>query len=350
VIDEKPGAFMSLLLTPPSRLFGAIAKLRGHLYDASAFEIVDTEVPIISIGNLTTGGTGKTPITSFLTQELSDRGLQCAIVSRGYGAIEKGPAQVPNDGSPKTAQRFGDEPAWLARRHPSTPVVIGGKRPESVEFLKTHTTFSSAKNRVVVADDAFQHRRLRRNLDVVILDATEPSWHYQPLPLGRMREGFDALKRAHFIFLSKTNLAEPSRLEWLREQVKPFRAKVIEFKSDINGFSRLNSDAIGALPVKRVVLASGIARPQTFETAAAPFAEILKHYIFKDHHVYLPADLETIAREAQLLGAEGVIVTEKDAVKLGSWVCDVPVFVSRLRAIPQTTLGDFFEAVDRISR
>ncbi len=347
MIHDEPGALVSWLLTPPSKLFGAVARLRGHLYDASAFEIVDTEVPIISVGNLTAGGTGKTPITSFLTDEISKRGIQCAIVSRGYGAFEKGTAQVPNDGSTKTAQRFGDEPSWLAKRHPSTPVMIGGKRPESVEYLKTHTAFATADKRIIVADDAFQHRRLRRNIDVVILDATEPGWHYRPLPLGRMREGFDALSRAHFIFLSKTNLGEPEQLAWLREQIKPFRAKVIEFTSAIGSFSALGSEAAIGLPGTRVVLASGIARPSTFETSMAPFATVLKHFIFKDHHAYAAQDLSMIEREASALKAEAIVITEKDAVKLGSWQSQIPVYVSRLQATPQSDLGAFFDAVDK---
>jgi tetraacyldisaccharide 4'-kinase len=348
VIHEKPGRLLSWLLAPPSRLFGALAHVRGLLYDSSAFEIVDTEVPIVSIGNLTAGGTGKTPITSFLTSELSSRGVQCAIVSRGYGAVEKGPAQVPNDGSPKTARRFGDEPSWLAHRHPETPVMIGAKRPESVEYLKTHTVFASAAKRLIVADDAFQHRRLRRSLDIVILDATEPEWHYQSLPLGRMRESFDALRRARFIFLSKTNLGEPAQLEWLRERIKPYRAKVVEFTSVIGGFSRLDEETVADLPVKRVVLASGIARPHTFELSVAPRAQVLKHFVFGDHHAYSAADLAEIENEASALGAEAIVVTEKDAVKLGSWQSRIPVYVSRLQAVPQSDLGEFFEAVFEI--
>jgi len=346
----KPGAIMSLLLTPPSRLFGAVAKLRGHLYDSSAFEIVDTEVPVISIGNLTTGGTGKTPITSFLASFLASKltgRMKLAIVSRGYGAREKGPAQVPNDGSSKTAERFGDEPAWLAHRHPQIPVMIGGKRPESVEYLKTHTAFSQSVKRLILADDAFQHRRLKRNLDVVIIDATEPRWHYQPLPLGRMREGFDALSRAHFVFLSKTNLGTREQLDWLHEQIKPYRARVIEFEAKITHFTNLNGDSPVPLP-KRVVLASGIARPQTFAQSVGEHATVVKHLVFQDHHAFTAQDLAEI--ETQAKDADAIVVTEKDAVKLGSWQSRIPVYVSRLEAVPQSDLGDFLEAVDRLVR
>lgn len=337
---------MSLLLTPPSRAFGAIARWRGHLYDSSAFEIVDTEVPIVSIGNLTAGGTGKTPITSFLASKLAET-AQLAIVSRGYGAREKGPAQVPNDGSPKTAERFGDEPSWLAHRHPEIPVMIGGRRPESVEYLKTHTAFAQASKRLILADDAFQHRRLKRSLDVVIIDATEPRWHYQPLPLGRMREGFDALRRAQFVFLSKTNLGDKDQLEWLREQIKPYRARVIEFAAKITHFTKLNEDVASPLP-KRVVLASGIARPHAFEQSVSEHATVIQHIVFQDHHAFQPQDLKQI--EAAAEGADAIVITEKDAVKLGSWQSRIPVYVSRLEAVPKSDLGEFFEAVDRLVR
>ena len=110
MIHEKPGRALSMALQIPARAFAAAAKVRGLLFDKGTLEVVDTLVPVISIGNLTTGGTGKTPITSYLATDLRTRGLSVGIVSRGYGGTENGPALVPPDATSETALRFGDEP------------------------------------------------------------------------------------------------------------------------------------------------------------------------------------------------------------------------------------------------
>src|SRR5690606_2868820 len=121
-----------------------------------------------------------------------------AIVSRGYGGSEKGPARVPSDGKVKTAARFGDEPAWYAAKFTDVPVVVGADRVQAGKFMAAGDV--GAKVDVVIADDAFQHRRMKRVLDCVVLDASAPRWHYRPLPVGRMREPFSSLLRAGAIF------------------------------------------------------------------------------------------------------------------------------------------------------
>jgi tetraacyldisaccharide 4'-kinase len=371
---SRPGAFMRLLLSPAAKIFGCLARVRSFLYEAGAFEIVDSGVLVISVGNLTAGGTGKTPITSFLTDVLLSRGFACAIVSRGYGALEKGPALVEIEDSLAAAKRFGDEPSWLANEHRDVPVVIGGRRPESIAFLlspassfvssaecsqsiRSVKAFNTSLKRVVIADDAFQHRRLKRQIDIVILDATEPRWHYKPLPLGRLREGFSALKRASFIFVSKTNLASDEQLAWLYGMIRSTEsaARVIDFGVQLNGFVQLEANHATAKTVdlseRRIVLVSGIARPQTFDQLiqeTLPMVKILRHFIFRDHYSYQIEDLEGIEREARELGAEAIVVTEKDATKLGAWRPQIPCYVSRLVARPLVNFGEFHEAVDRL--
>ncbi len=351
-----------------------MAQIRSRFYEAGALKVVDTGVSVISVGNLTAGGTGKTPVTSFLADVLASRGFDCAIISRGYGALVKGPAFVDSEASPESARRFGDEPSWLASEHRDVPVIVGGRRPESIAFLLASSSVSSmnpakafvnSTKRVVIADDAFQHRRLKRQIDIVILDATEPRWHYHPLPLGRLREGFDALGRASFIFISKTNLANREQLAWLREMIRSTSrtARVIDFGVRLNGFVPLESNRAvdkneakpngkaSDLKERRIVLVSGIARPQTFEQLVqetAPAARILKHFIFRDHYSYRADDLQSIEREARELGAEAIVVTEKDATKLGAWRPQIACYVSRLVARPLSNFGDFYEALDRL--
>lgn len=372
MIHEKPGRVLSIALQIPARVFAAAAKVRGLLFDKGTLEIVDTKVPVISIGNLTAGGTGKTPITSYLAADLRTRGLLVGIVSRGYGGTESGPALVAPDATSETAARFGDEPTWLASRHPESLVVIGRERPEAVLFLnslfesKTPSAPNSPKlfgsRRVVLADDAFQHRRLKRDIDIVVIDPTEPRWHYQPLPLGRMREGFSALKRADFVFLSKSNLLPAKDLEWIRERLHKEQVlakfKIVEFGVKLSGAVSLESnrsrEPARPLTLLRVVLMSGIARPETFETMvqqsvrAMGVVEVLGHFKFPDHHAYTANDLANVEAAAFDRKAQAIIITEKDAVKLVSWTPQVPVFVTRLVAEPLTDFQEFHEAVDRL--
>lgn len=354
---KKPGRSLHTALVAPAFLFNSVARARSALYDKSALPVVDTGVPVISIGNITAGGTGKTPITSYLATDLATRGYSVGIVSRGYGGSEKGPALVGPDGTPSIAQRFGDEPAWLASRHPEATVVIGAKRPEAVAHLLT-----LKKPAVVLADDAFQHRRLKRDLDIVIVDPTEPRWHYQPLPLGRMREPFSALKRADFVFLSKTNLLPASELQWIRDRLKTEQTiakfKIVEFGVKLAGVVSLELNRTLAPPahesLSRVVLMSGIARPHTFEATVKASARVfgsptvIHHFEFNDHHVYTQEDLKSVEERALAERADAIVITEKDAVKLGDWVPRVPVFVTRLTAEPLTNIQEFHEAVHRL--
>ncbi len=370
-LERRPSSWLEAALLVPSKMFSVLALVRGELYERGWFTSVDPGLPVISIGNLTTGGTGKTPITSFLTSKLAARGYDVSIISRGYGATETGPARVPADGSSEIATRFGDEPAWLASQHPMSPVVIGARRPEAVEFLRSIIEVKSAKQ-MVLADDAFQHRRLRRSLDIVIVDASAPRWHYRPLPLGRMREGFSALGRADFVFVSKTNLANAADGSWLLDHLSElslkFGFKIVRFESTLLGVvplqengSQQNPERLTAL-VKvtgghsklRVGLMSGLARPETFErlflgSENSQNVEVVSHFKFDDHAAFSSIDLERVESDAAQNNLDAIVVTEKDAVKLSTWRPKVPCFVTRLHSNPLDDLGDFYEAVDRLS-
>jgi tetraacyldisaccharide 4'-kinase len=330
-------------------------------YDRGWLAGESVPAPVLSIGNITAGGTGKTPLTSFLVEQLSAQGLRVGVVSRGYGGSEKGPARVPSDGLAKSAERYGDEPAWLAARHTLVPVVIGADRVSAASFLLREKSVD-----LLLADDAFQHRRLHRGFDAVVIDATEPEWHYRALPLGRLREGFSALKRAQTVFLTKTNLVSVAQLDWIRGRIHNLQSRSsfrsFEFESRIMGVTSLSSPATAKWTLggaetrgRKVVLASGIGRPRTFQQLVERDLgiEVLDHLVFADHRRYTERDLEIIVRRAQACGAEGVVVTEKDAVKLaglasGEIGASRPaIWVTRLETIPRTDLKEFYEAVHR---
>jgi tetraacyldisaccharide 4'-kinase len=367
--SPSPSKLVDLLLSPPAALFGAIARARGVLFERGILKSIAVRVPVVSIGNLTAGGTGKTPITSFLTREITARGISCGIVSRGYGGEISGPALVDGDGSVASAKLYGDEPSWLSATHRDVPVVVGGDRVADVQTLLDHK-----KVQLVLADDGFQHRRLKRDLDIVIIDATEPQWHYRPLPQGRMREGFEALSRAKFVILSKVNQAPAEQLAWIRARVQDAKAKhgftVLEFETKLSGFVKLEenrpdaqaepnpfADRRGGRSEKsKLVLMSAIARPQVFEQMVVQqtSGEIADKFEFRDHHLFTQEDLAKVEARAGQLKARAIVVTEKDATKLQGWKPKVPCYVSRLIAGPtpesSAALQEFYETIDRLVR
>lgn len=343
-----------LLTAPLTPLYVGAMRVRNLGFD---FQILPVEGPsavVVSVGNLSAGGTGKTPIVSYLVRELTARGLPCGIVSRGYGGETKFPAKVSPDGKAVTARRFGDEPTWLAHHHRDVPVFVGADRVAVAEKLMTES-----KVKVIVADDAFQHRYLRRDVDIVLLDASQPRWHYRSLPMGRLREGFASLSRARYVFLTKTNLASAENLRWLRHRVAVEKSRaafdVFEFEWVISGFTALGSDAPPSpLSDAKVLLVSGIARGSTFADSARSTlgpARVLGHLEFADHHSYSADDFAMIEREADRLSVDAIVVTEKDAVKMdGLWSPKIPCLVSRLQARPTGDLRMVYEEIGRLAR
>lgn len=347
---DRPPLFVEPLLWPAAKIYSGVMQARGLAYDRGWLESVDVGVPVLSIGNITAGGTGKTPLTSFLLQRFAERGRRVGVVSRGYGGREKGPARVPSDGKPSTAERFGDEPAWLAARHPSLPVVIGADRVAAAREL-------SGQVDLILADDAFQHRRLKRGFDAVVIDATEPLWHYRSLPLGRQREDFHALARARAIFLTKTNLADEAALSWLRARLASAvpSVPVYEFEALLTGVAPLaaavTETASASSLTGAVLLVSGIGRPMTFRKSVETDlgAVVREQMIFPDHHRYSEDDCRRISARAEELGVSAVVMTEKDAVKMSGLARALrpAVWVTRLESRPRTDFKEFYEAVDR---
>lgn len=355
---NRPSLALEAVLWPPSALYSTVASLRNRAFDFRWRETVQVGAKVISIGNVTAGGTGKTPVTAWLVERLQERGRNVGIVSRGYGGVEKGPAPVPTDGSLESAVRFGDEPSWLAVRFPEVPVVICGDRVKAAREL-----LSRADVDVILADDAFQHRHLGRALDIVVLDATEPEWHYRPLPLGRLRESFSALTRARVLFITKVNLASAEKLRWLRSRIADELKGhgepplVIEFESRIEWLAPLGAKPrdpgivkTADLSGEKIILASAIGRPQAFESLLTREAkvQVVAHEIFPDHHAFTRADLRRIENRAAESGAARILVTEKDATKLQGWEPRVSCLVARLEMKPRDDLKALYEEIDRV--
>lgn len=356
---------LEIVVWPLSVLYSAVMRVRNWLYDSGILKSHSFHRPIISIGNLTAGGTGKTPLTAYLIEELLKRRKRVGVISRGYGGEVRGSEEVKVDpdadsgrkASFEAAGRYGDEPTWLALRFfKKVPVFVGRDKVKTAETL-----LSKHNVDLILADDAFQHRRLARSLDIVVIDASEPRWHYRSLPLGRLREGFRSLKRAQVVFLTKVNLVEDYRLTEIRQILqsyqKRFQFKIIEMESTISHFVPLNDDPGKTLKCtdlagKKVLLVSGIGRPETFLTLVnqATGAEIADYLIYPDHHDYMGNALTTITDRQRELGVDAILMTEKDAVKLKGCLLKSPCFVSQLVSRPVSEIESFYDAVDRLAR
>lgn len=332
----------NLVYKPLSVAFTAATKIREKIYEAGLIQSTDVGIPVISIGNITVGGTGKTPTVDFLLRHFKNQGIVAGVVSRGYRSRHRGPVEVIAQGRQLSvsSEEFGDEPTMIKWRNPQTPVVIGRERVEACKFLREK--YPDVK--IILADDAFQHWRLKRDLDVVVLDATETARAYQPLPLGRAREGFEALSRAHFILINKTNLGNSKNLDYLATQIAPFKnAHILRFQYKISSIRGLQSGEIQSdVSSRKYFLVSGIGRSATFKTLLeASFAiDIVGEFHFPDHFSYEINSVQKIMMEARKAGADRILMTEKDAVKFQRWAHDEFVF-SELEMVPENSLEQF---------
>ena len=246
--------------------------------------------PVISVGSLSAGGAGKTPLVLLLAEILQSNGHTPDILTRGYGRTGTATEQVDPAG---TAARFGDEPLLLARR--GLPVFVGADRLPAGHLAES----TSSPNRVHLLDDGFQHRQLFRNLDIVLLTAQNLADHL--LPAGNLREPLSALRRADILVLRS------EEADTLRPTVAPFGKEIWTVERRLT------------LPQRpsRPLVFCGLARPEGFLAMLAaegitPAAE----NIFADHHPYTARDIETLLTSAFQAGADSFLTTEKDAVKL----------------------------------
>ena len=363
------------LLLPLAPLYALVVRLRAWGFATGRLASTRGGIPVISVGNLTVGGTGKTPVTSWLVG-LAERAAHAAehpahklpggirraavVLSRGYGRRSRGDmARVcVADGSTPSAAAMGDEPAWLAGRHPEVPVYVDAQRARALGLA---TVWDAPA--VAILDDGFQHMRLQRDLDVVLVDAQAGLGNGLLLPLGPLREPMAALRRADVVLLTKCNLGDPEPLAkrlrpWLRGAGVPiFRAEYRPVRlSHLEGGGTM---PISALEGREVTLLSAIARPrQLAGTLSAVGATVTTHHALPDHDAYLPERLRAIEalmrprEEGAGSTLEGEppgdaplwITTEKDAVKLRGRMTGTHLWVIEMEVVPSPEAEAFFFA------
>jgi len=290
--------------------------LRTAAYRKGWLETRRLRRPVISIGNLTVGGTGKTPLVAWVAKRLLERGWKPDILTRGYRrrggsdliAIDPARERAPDP------REVGDEPAWLARRLPQIPIVISDSRYHAGRVAEERFDVD-----VHILDDGFQHLALARDVDVVVLDVTQEFSDGAILPAGRLREPCRALKRAHLVVLSRSELADSAPLAHRVHKIHPdgriFTCSTrLDSLVDVESGRLYPPEAFGGEPVCAFC---GIGNPQAFfaDLRKWGFSVVLQE-TFPDHHIYTPENLTALAATSKKHNVAAAVTTEKDAMNL----------------------------------
>jgi tetraacyldisaccharide 4'-kinase len=308
--------FLPILFFPIMVLFYLFTQLRNLLFDCGWLRVRGFSVPIISVGNISVGGTGKTPHVKKIVEMIQKEMKRVGIVSRGYGGNYGGYATRVVPDKENAASLYGDEPVFYAK-HLMVPTYVAHDRSTAVE-LCIKETFPE----IIVSDDSFQHRWMGRSLDIVLVDCTDDSsWM---MPVGRFREPLSSLRRAQIVILTKTNLAKPEQKKiWLERLEKcgfsMQNGKLFESQYIVKSIEIFR----GTAPLKKedeVFLASAIARPESFYHLAKDHCRIVKHIAYRDHYVWQQQDIDLLEVQAVNSGVKNLLITEKDAVKMENLV------------------------------
>ncbi len=334
VASAERGAILVVLrtlLVLPAVLYGLVARVRNALYDAGVLRA--HRVPnavVISVGNLTAGGTGKTPVVMELARAALAAGRKPAILTRGYrrgDSVES------------------DEAKLLARALPDVPLVVGADRRKTAAAAVAHGA------NVLLLDDGFQHRRLARDIDLVLLDARDPFGGDWQLPRGFLREPGSGLARASAVLITRAQRASPAALMALRSIVTTKAKRVVPIVAEnhrpvaLVDLAASTSAPLDRVRGRRVLAFSGIGDPEALrETLEALGASVVSSLAFPDHHAFAATDLDSIRRAAR--DVECVVTTEKDAMRLGGFALDRPLYALRIAA--EFEIGPDLDALSQL--
>lgn len=302
--------FIRILLLPLGFIYGLVMELRNRLYDWGVFKSRRFSVPLISVGNLTMGGGGKTPFTIFLARVLQKHYAKIAVVSRGYRRQSRG-LQLVSDGQNILLgpQEAGDEPYLMARRLPGVLVAVSEKRSTAIDFLHEKQAVD-----LVILDDAFQHRAVQRDVDILLINAAQPFRFNFPVPAGTMREFKYNYRRADITLLTNVESARaalpPIKQPLYKSTVALSELRDIHFKSAGN---------LEKMKGQQVLAFAAIANPQSFMRALQQEGIHVRYFkTYADHHFYSEEDLRRLLRKSNALGCSKILCTEKDLVKIHS--------------------------------
>ena len=312
--------------------YGLVVRCQNWLYDCGFCRRDALPRPVISVGNLTWGGTGKTPLVQALASELLQKGFRPAILLRGY--------------MPAGTWRFtSDEALLLEKNLPGVAVLVGKNRFKAAQdFLQTGNAD------IFILDDGFQHRRLKRDLDIVVLDAQCPFGNGKVLPAGILREFPAALRRADYFVVTRSTLSASS-LDGLRQELSKWNpgapvAPTLHAPDELRDLGSNEIVPLGFLRGKKVAMLCAIGEPQGFrETLQSLAALVASDFIYGDHHVYQLSDIAQVLATCRKDLIPIIVTTEKDAVKLKNFV---PSFKAEVRVLVLTIHLEFVEGKEEL--
>ncbi len=310
--DAEDKSLLSRLLKGASSLYGVGVSLRSSLYRRGLLRVKKLSKPVISVGNLTVGGTGKTPAVIMMAEMLLKMGKRPVILSRGYKKEGRDISSVVSDGESLLLDRrqAGDEPYMMAKRLKEVPVVVGSNRFDSGLLALERFEVDA-----FILDDGFQRIQLHRDLNILLVDSKNPFGNGHLFPRGILREPVEAAKRADLIIVTRCESGEVT----IPPQLPPNIPIALAATETANLTDLKNGETlpIEVIKGKKIAAFCGIASPKSFaDTLKEAGAEVVLFKPFPDHHHYSTGDIIALISEAKGLGADYIVTTEKDAVKL----------------------------------
>lgn len=309
---------MNRFLIPLAETYGLGALLRERAYRHGWMKSHRLSRPVISVGNLTVGGSGKTPLVAWIAETLLRHRYKPAILTRGYGR-QQGPDLVVLEPQRQPQRNVdprnvGDEPALLARALPQVPILISANRYQA--GLVAEERYGADFH---ILDDGFQHFPLQRDLDVVAVDVTQELSNRAVLPAGRLRERCGALRRAHLVLLTRAELQDPAPIERRVRSINPW-ARIFHGSTALCGVMEMGSSQL-RLPAdyqgQPLCAFCGIGNPRAFFADLRRWGfDLVTEVVFRDHHVYSPQDVKRLRVAARAAGAVAFVTTEKDLMNL----------------------------------
>ncbi len=338
-------SLLNFLGRPFSPLYSTVMKSREFLYQKGLKKSHSLNVPVISVGNLTMGGTGKTPVVAYIASRLLVNGFTPAIISRGYGGASENKVNVVSDGREVflDAKAAGDEPCFLGHSLPGVHVLTG-----IVRILPCRYAAETANCDILILDDGFQHMAVARDLDLVLFSAASLAGNSRVFPGGDLREPISALKRCSAFII--TGITEE-----LRERATKFKELLLRrFPNKPVFFASYEATMAQSLTDKSLHLPAslptplfgfcGIGQPLLFQkTLAAQKIELTGFMPLKDHQPFTPSLLKKINSRAKASGAKALITTEKDLVKLRKEHFSLPVFSLQMEVQPEDEFTTYLE-------
>ena len=296
--------------------YAAVMSVRNALYDRRMMPIRQFPIPIISVGNLTLGGTGKSPMVAYLCRFFLEQNLRPGLISRGYGTVNNN--TVKNN---LGVSEGNDEYMEMSLRLPTVPHLQHPNRAKAIEQM-----LQTEQVDLIILDDAFQHRQVERNTDIVLLDATTPFGFEHIFPRGTLRESLSSLRRADMVFLTRSDLVDESERQRIKQRVLAINPKIawgetIHVPTSLVHLSAApiaeRTEPIESIRNQSALAFCGIGNPAAFrKTLERCGVKVVKLVSFPDHYAYTRRDIDELLRTAKELGTDTILCTMKDLVKL----------------------------------